>query len=80
MKAFPLLGKWLLWKIGRGNKVTIWEDPWISCNDLYTLLDYLRNELLNKEIHNIAKATDHDSSDIWKWGWKTIVKLSLKEK
>jgi hypothetical protein len=26
-RALPLIGKWLVWKIGRENKIKIGEDP-----------------------------------------------------
>jgi hypothetical protein len=39
IKAFPLIGKWLMWKIGNGVQVSIGKDPWIgSNNNLYSLI------------------------------------------
>jgi hypothetical protein len=31
VKAFPLVGRWLLYKVGKGDIVRIREEPWAGC-------------------------------------------------
>jgi hypothetical protein len=30
LKALSTLGRWVVWSIGRGDRVKIGEDPWID--------------------------------------------------
>ena len=36
VRSFPLIGKWLEWKVGRGNRVRIDEDPNVGCFTSYS--------------------------------------------
>jgi hypothetical protein len=51
--AFPLIGNWLVWKIGRGNKVQIGLDPWIGSNDAYRLPHHLVMDLKSQGYHTL---------------------------
>jgi hypothetical protein len=51
--AFPLIGNWLVWKIGRGNKVQIGMDPWIDNNDTYRLPHHLVMDMKSRGYHNL---------------------------
>jgi hypothetical protein len=31
VNKFTLLGKWLVWNIGRGRKLKFRKDPWMGC-------------------------------------------------
>jgi len=31
--SFPLIGKWLVWKVGAGNRVRLGNDPWVGSFD-----------------------------------------------
>lgn len=44
-KAFPLIGRWLVWKVGKGNKVKTVEDPWLGYPESFILSDPLINYL-----------------------------------
>lgn len=35
--AFPLVGNWLIWRVGRGTKMKVGLDPWIGCGEDYRL-------------------------------------------
>ena len=37
MSAFPLVGKWLVLKVGEGNRVRLGEDPWVGCDENFKL-------------------------------------------
>jgi hypothetical protein len=30
VEAFPLIGKWTVWKIGNGHRIRVGEDPWLG--------------------------------------------------
>jgi hypothetical protein len=36
VEAFPLVGKWTVWKIGNGRNVRLGEDPWLGAGDANT--------------------------------------------
>jgi hypothetical protein len=35
--AFPLVGRWLVWKVGVGTRTRIREDPWAGCDENFKL-------------------------------------------
>lgn len=42
--AFLLVGRWLVWKVGKGSKVRLGEDPWVGCEASYRLLENMREK------------------------------------
>ena len=45
VKAFPILERWVPWKIGKGNRVRLGEDPWIGVGYKYSLSVNLKSAL-----------------------------------
>jgi hypothetical protein len=45
VKVFPLVDKWLAWKVGNGNNVRIGENPWIGCGKNFRLNFSVRSPL-----------------------------------
>lgn len=39
--AFPSVGNWFVWSDGRGTKVKLGVDPWISCGNDYRLPNHI---------------------------------------
>jgi hypothetical protein len=46
VQAFPINGRWLVWKMGNGEKVRVGVDPWIG---YFRLL-----EILIEFVHDIC--------------------------
>ena len=50
--SFPRIAICLVWKVGDGGRVKLWEDPWVGCYDMYRLskhtIDFLRGRDLYK--------------------------------
>lgn len=59
--AFPLVGKWLVWKVGKGNKVTLQEDHWLGCGDSFRLSRNLFQTLQEKGLYKLPHVADHNS-------------------
>jgi hypothetical protein len=78
VKAFPLIGKWTAWKIGRGNKVIIVEDPWIGCKGNYRLSKEMITDLHLLRIYSLEYAVTNDGRNIWSQGWKLVRDLNLQ--
>jgi len=39
LNSFPIIGNWLIWKVGIGSKVFIGRDPWIGSSNQHLLLE-----------------------------------------
>jgi len=39
--SFPLVGRWLIWKVDGGNKVILGGDPWVGCMVSYRMYENL---------------------------------------
>jgi hypothetical protein len=37
VEAFPLVGEWVVWKIGDGKNVRVGEDPWMGAGNNFRL-------------------------------------------
>jgi hypothetical protein len=55
VSAFPLIGNWLVWKIGKGDKVQIGLDPWIGCKESYKIPSHLILDLKNRGYHSLRQ-------------------------
>jgi hypothetical protein len=40
-KFFPIIGDWLIWKVGKGSNILIGKDPWIGCSNKHMLPEAL---------------------------------------
>jgi hypothetical protein len=69
--AFTLVGKWKAWKVRKGNRDRIGEDPWLGCLGNYVMLsEPLKNALNNLGIYHLSDIADPESSNISYEGWK----------
>jgi hypothetical protein len=34
---FPLIGKWLVWKVGARRTIEVGENPWVGCDGKFRL-------------------------------------------
>jgi hypothetical protein len=75
VKAFPLLGQWVVSKVGRGNKVCIGEDFWIGCRGTYMLLEILLNKLNIMGIFYLEQVTIPNGQ--FAWDQKTTNPLNI---
>jgi hypothetical protein len=53
--AFHLVGNWLIWKVGKGEKVQIGLDPWIGSKGLHRLPPWLIQDLRSKGFYILDK-------------------------
>jgi hypothetical protein len=53
VEAFPLVGDWVVWKIGDGKKVRVGEDPWLGAGNYFRLSPPLIQSLRNNNIHSL---------------------------
>lgn len=79
VRAFPLIGKWLVRKNGGGNKVKIGGDPWLGCSENFRLSCLLVNILHNKEIFSLGDAAKPEANSLSSQGWKSDVQLGIQE-
>jgi hypothetical protein len=57
--------RWLVSKVGKGDKIRIGEDPWMGCVGSYKLFKPLKYELENIKIHNLVDEINTKSSFVW---------------
>jgi hypothetical protein len=63
VNVFTLIGKWLAWKVGRGNKVRIEENPWIGCMGNYRLSGLLLEVLHDSGIFSLEDAASQTETE-----------------
>jgi hypothetical protein len=76
--AFPLVGRWLIWKVGRGNKVRLGEDPWVGYGVSYRLSENLVQIIRVKGYYKLCQVVDRDLTTIWKHEWKDVGIIGLE--
>jgi hypothetical protein len=54
VEAFPLVGKWMVWCIGNGEKVRLGEDPWLGAGNNYKLSPPLLQFLKDKNLRFLS--------------------------
>lgn len=60
LNAFPLIEKWLIWKIRNGSKFLLGKDPWIGCNENHVLSDNLVHALNGGGFFYLSQVTRKD--------------------
>jgi len=68
VSAFPLLRKWIAWKVGTGKKVRIGDDPWLGCQGNFRLSDSLLSNLHSLEIFCLDEAACLEGRNGWSQG------------
>lgn len=74
---FPMVGSWLVWKVGKGNRVRLGVDPWVGCGKNYRLSENLVNILGEKGYFTLSKVAHHDCTTIWNQEWKPANVIGL---
>ena len=71
MASFPLIGKWIIWKIGNGSQARIGRDLWCAAGNDYELSPPLLQFLQAANIHHLGDAT-MQVPQVRGWaGWKS---------
>jgi hypothetical protein len=78
VKAYDILGHWVVWKIGRGTKLIVGKDPWIGCSGNYNLSEPLRHALQVKGITCLVDATNLMVQEVGIQSWKNAESLELE--
>jgi hypothetical protein len=67
--AFPLIGRWLEWRVGKETRVRLGEDPWVVCDLNFRLSINLIQILHEKGFCELCRVVDLDLiifGDKWK--------------
>eukprot|EP01018_Ginkgo_biloba_P034237 Gb_24170 [translate_table: standard] len=75
--AFPLVGTWLVWTVGRGNRVRLEEDPWAGCGGFHRLSEGLLQGLQERGLFNLCQVVDPGLSSVWRQEWMSSGTLGL---
>lgn len=54
---FPLVGKWIVWKVGAGNRMIIEEEPLVGCDEDFQFPRFMMEDLIGKGliyVHHVA--------------------------
>lgn len=70
VQSFPLVGNWLVWKVGKGDKVRIRIDPCVTSGEDLKLPDDVNDALHREGIFTLALADSPDTPSIWQQDWK----------
>jgi len=77
--AFPLLGKWMAWKVGNVQRIRIGVDPWIRCGNNHILSKRIKEKVRQHRITHLADATVLGRDTIWSHGWKEARDVCLED-
>lgn len=64
--TFPLVGNWLVWHVGKGDKVQIGLDPWIGSGGLHRLPSLVIRDLRDKRFDTSRQIASWDRTTLWK--------------
>jgi hypothetical protein len=53
VEAFPLVGEWVVWKIGDRKNIRVGEDPWLGARNNFRLSPPLIQSLQTNNIHSL---------------------------
>jgi hypothetical protein len=79
VEAFPLVGDWVVWKIGDKKKVRVGEDPWLGAGNYFRLSLPLILSLRNKNIDSLHDTCIGFPQTQGCAGWKDATTLGLPE-
>lgn len=77
VEAFSVIEQGLAWKVGDGRLIRIGRDPWVGCNDDYSLSPGLLRHLDSKGITSLNQVEKVGQSTIWGLAWKDDVDLGI---
>jgi hypothetical protein len=75
--SFPLVGKWIVWRIGNGRKICIGEEPWVRADEDYKLSKEVRKFLARKFVFSLWDSRVLDLVHMGRSRWKTKNELGL---
>jgi hypothetical protein len=77
--SLPLVGKWIVWKIGNGRNVRLGEDPWLGAGDNFRLSEPLVQFLKNLNLFHLHDIHLGDPQLRGSLGWRDSVSLGLPQ-
>lgn len=66
VKAFPLIGSWLAWRIVDGKNVRVGEDPWVEAKRDFKLSRTLQDHLHSLNIHSVGDDSSLVQANPWR--------------
>eukprot|EP00253_Pinus_taeda_P030159 PITA_30159 len=77
VEAFSVIEQGLAWKVGDGRHIRIGRDPWVGCNEDFSLSPGLLRHLDSKGITTLNQVEKVGQSTIWGQAWKDDVDLGI---
>jgi hypothetical protein len=65
ISAFPLIGRWLVWKVVNGHNVRVQEYPWVGCGEGYRLPENVLLTLRGRGIFYLYLVANPILTSIW---------------
>ena len=75
---FPILGKWIAWKVGNGLSLRVREDPWIGGHSSFKLSPSLVRALRDKGISVMAHVGSQGLNSTGGKRWLQVENLGLE--
>ena len=76
--AFPLIGNWTAWEIGKGISVKLGLDPWEGAGEDFRLPPSISNKLSEQRCFKMADAQLQLPDQVGRTRWKEANELQLE--
>lgn len=80
VESFKVIEQGLAWKIGNGRNLKIGLDPWVGCNEKYSLSPGLIRHLESKSIFTLNQVENEGQSSMWGQAWKDGEDLGMNHR
>eukprot|EP00253_Pinus_taeda_P016622 PITA_16622 len=77
IEGFSVIEQGLAWKVGDGRNVKIGRDPWVGCNESFSLSPGMLAQLDSRGIFTLNQVEKVGQSTIWGQAWKSAEDLGL---
>ena len=77
VRAFLVLGKWVVWKIGRAYRLILGEDPWVGFKGNFRLIVEVKVDLQFQGLSRLVDKEIQGDSRGWHQSWKSVNDLNL---
>ena len=78
LDSIKIIEQGLSWQVGNKEKVSVGRDPWVGCNEGFSLSLGIIDHLKARGIYNLSQIKKVGHSTIWHQAWLSEGDLNLE--